>query len=60
MKLLNRQQFLAQPSGIVFAKYEPCCFEPWQIKGDTVIPNDFRVQDFVEIDSSTFDEHILA
>ena len=49
MKLYNRQEFLALPAGVVFAKYEPHCFEQWQIKGDTVTPNDFRYQPFIDV-----------
>jgi hypothetical protein len=46
MKLYNRQEFLALPAGVVFAKYEPCCFGAFQIKGDsTSYSNDFNYQE---------------
>ena len=60
MKLLNRQQFLAKPSGVVFAKYEPHCFGEWQIKGNTLQYNDFNYQDFVNINTDLYEEHFEA
>lgn len=56
MKLYNRQEFLALPSGVVFAKYEPCCFDQWQIKGDTWLPNDYLDQELTDL----YDEHYEA
>lgn len=44
MKIVNREQFLALPSGTLFSKYQPCVFEPLAIKGDTWT-NDFLVQE---------------
>ena len=57
MELLNRQQFFAQPSGVIFAKYEPHCFSEWQIKGSTLQYNDFNYQDFVNINTDPYEEH---
>ena len=56
MKLLNRQQFLAQPSGIVFAK-DDADIDTFQIKGNTIDENDFNYQPLVSINSDTFEEH---
>ena len=36
MKILNRQQFLALPAGVIFSKYDPCIFEAFCIKGNTI------------------------
>lgn len=43
MEIVNRQQFLALPPGTIYSKYEPCVFEGWKIKGDS-LPNDFFYQ----------------
>jgi hypothetical protein len=56
MKLYNREQFLGLPAGVVFAKYQPCIFGDWQIKGDTWTAN-FIAQPLASIDTSTFDSH---
>ena len=60
MKLYNRQEFLALPAGVVFAKYEPCCFGSWQIKGNTLTYNDFNYQELVNINSDLYDEYCDA
>jgi len=36
MKILNRDEFLALPSGVLFCKYEPCIFDIIEIKGDSL------------------------
>lgn len=59
MKLLNRQQFLAQPSGVVFCE-EDANLEDWKIKGDTVTDDIFNWQPFVTIASETFTSSQLA
>lgn len=48
MKLYNRQEFLALPAGVVFAKYEPNCFDEWKIKGES-LTNDFHYQPFLDL-----------
>ena len=61
MKLYNRQEFLALPAGVVFAKYEPCYFDQWQIKGDTWLPNDYLDQELVTINTDLYNgEHYEA
>ena len=60
MKLYNRKQFLELPSGVVFAKYEPCYFDQLQIKGDTWLPNDYLDQELVTINTDLYDEHYEA
>lgn len=35
MKIIGRAAFLSLPSGTVYAKYQPCCFDEIAIKGDT-------------------------
>jgi hypothetical protein len=57
MRLYTRQEFLALPAGVVFAKYEPHSFGEWQIKGSTLQYNDFNYQDFVNINTDFYDEH---
>lgn len=41
MKIITNQEFLAKPSGILFAKYRPQNFGSLCIKGDTFGGNDF-------------------
>lgn len=36
MKIINRQQFLQLPAGVLFTKFEPSCFDELRIKGDTI------------------------
>lgn len=60
MKLYNRQEFLALPSGVVFAKYEPCYFDQLQIKGDTLQPNDYQDQELVTINDDLYDDYSEA
>ena len=60
MRLYTRQEFLSLPAGVIFAKYEPHYFNEWQIKGNTLPPNDFYYQDFVSIDTSAYEEHLEA
>lgn len=61
MRLYTRKEFLALPAGIVFAKYEPCYFDQWQIKGDTMPPNDYQDQEFVTINTDLYNgEHYQA
>jgi len=35
MRIVDRETFLQMPTGTVYAKYEPCCFEEVSIKGET-------------------------
>jgi len=49
MKIVDRATFLAMPEGTVFAKYKPCVFEEWQIKGETG-PFDFTCMDLVSFE----------
>lgn len=54
MKIINREQFLKLPAGILYAKYTPCIFEDIQIKYDTrngfdEKPIDWIYQDLLEI-----------
>ena len=44
MRIINRTDFLALPSGTLFSKYEPCIFGDIQIKGSTVSGVDFYFQ----------------
>lgn len=56
MKIINREQFLALPSGTLFSKYRPCVFEELSIKGDTR-SNDFLVQQIADaVDASNSEE----
>ena len=57
MKLYTRKEFLALPAGVVFAKYEPCCFGEFQIKGSTLQYNDFNYQEFVSLNTDAFDAY---
>ena len=43
MRIVNRKEFLSLPEETLFSKYEPCCFEPILIKGET-LANDFIFQ----------------
>lgn len=36
MRIVNRETFLALPSGTVYQKYEPCSFGGLAIKGDSL------------------------
>ena len=60
MKLYTREEFLGLPAGVIFAKYEPCCFGAFQIKGDTLQYNDFNYQELVNINSNLWDEYADA
>lgn len=35
MRIVDRATFLAMPSGTVYQKYQPCCFDAIEIKQDT-------------------------
>lgn len=55
MKIVNREKFLTLPAETLYSKYEPCVFEDFCIKGDTLSSNDFCYQsitDAVACDSS--------
>ncbi len=59
MRIVNRDTFIALPSGTVFSKYEPCCFGAVKIKGASMVfdggGNDFAdqaINDAIECDSS--------
>lgn len=43
MRIVNRKEFLSLPEETLFSKYEPCCFDPILIKGETWT-NDFIFQ----------------
>lgn len=47
MRIVDRKTFLAMPAGAVFAKYRPCMFGEWSVKGDTIGANDFSCRDLV-------------
>lgn len=47
MKIVNREQFLALPSGIVYSRYIPCITEGLFIKYETR-GNDWLYQDLIE------------
>ena len=36
MRIIDRKTFLALPAGILYSKYEPCVFEAFCVKGDTI------------------------
>ena len=59
MKLYNRKQFLALPSGVVFTK-DDADIDSFQIKGNTLGENDFNYQPLVSINSHEFHEHHAA
>lgn len=48
MKIVNREEFLKLPSDTLFSLYTPSYFGEITIKGDTILPNDFRYQDINE------------
>jgi hypothetical protein len=52
MKIVNRNQFMALPAETMYSTYEPCCFGPLYIKGDTIIhdgkPIDWCYQDIAD------------
>jgi hypothetical protein len=63
MKIVDRQTFLAMPAGTVFAKYRPCIFEHPQIKGDTLLPNDFLYYELFDgwfANNSTTDDYVAT
>jgi hypothetical protein len=47
MRIVNREAFLALPAETLFSKYEPCVFEDFCIKGDT-LGNDFLYQSITD------------
>ena len=57
MKIVDRKTFLSLPGEVLFSRYEPCVFDPLEIKGQT-LENDFlttRINDAIDcIDSSEF------
>ncbi|NMZ78420.1 hypothetical protein [Pseudomonas mandelii] len=53
MKIVNLDQFLAMPSGTVFAKYKPASFEEVLIKDVCNLESrDFMYQSLIEMDST--------
>ena len=49
MKIVNLDQFIALPAGTFFSKYEPCCFEDLNIKGDSILQTkDFFYQSIAD------------
>jgi hypothetical protein len=57
MKIVNRKEFLSLPSGVVYAKFEPCIFGDLAIKGETIGDNDWAFQDFLEVKAENSGEH---
>ena len=49
MKIINREQFLKLPNGVLYAKFEPCVFGDIAIKGEST-SNDWYFQDLLELD----------
>tara|TARA_R110002096_G_scaffold66306_1_gene161358 strand:+ start:18245 stop:18589 length:345 start_codon:yes stop_codon:yes gene_type:complete len=43
MNIVNLEEFKKLPEGALFMKYEPCCFEDLQAKGET-LKHDFLSQ----------------
>lgn len=60
MKIVHREQFLALPAGVIYAKFTPCIFGDLAVKGDSVLPavaipgttttGDWYYHDFIELD----------
>ena len=52
MKIVNRNEFLALPNGVLFRKFEPCVFQDIQIKKNSY-DNDFVCVslDWVKVDN---------
>jgi hypothetical protein len=55
MKLLNRDDFMKLPKGVVFCKGKPCFFEGMQIKGNTSFKDDGTPFDFFARDLCMFE-----
>lgn len=49
MKILNKEDFLKLPKGVLYAKYEPCIFEDIQIKGETLTESDWVFSTLLEV-----------
>ncbi len=48
MKIVNLETFLSLPSGTIYSKYEPCCFDGLMMKGDSLMKtNDFIYQNLI-------------
>jgi hypothetical protein len=58
MKIVDRATFLKMPKNTLFSKYEPCCFEPFCIKMDSIQNIDFFYQQMH--DSLSADDFIIA
>jgi hypothetical protein len=48
MRIVNRTEFLKLPANTLFSKYAPCYMEALEIKGDTIVANDFGVQQIAD------------
>lgn len=48
MRIVKREEFLKMSSDTLFSLYTPQYFEDIMIKGDTIWPNDYRVQYIIE------------
>jgi hypothetical protein len=55
MKLLNRDDFMKLPKGVVFCKGKPCFFEAMQIKGNTLYRDDGSAFDFMALELCMFE-----
>lgn len=52
MKIINREQFLKLPRGVLYAKYAPCYFENLAIKDEYEhFINDWYFQELIEIET---------
>lgn len=49
LKIINREQFLKLPNGVLYAKFEPCVFGDIAIKEDSS-SNGWLYQDLLELD----------
>lgn len=59
MKIVNRKVFLDLPSGTIYAKYKPICFEELCIKEESIGDSDWFYRSLTrEIESSGSDEYM--
>jgi hypothetical protein len=56
MRIVNRKEFLALPSGTVFQKFTPCVFGDLQIKGSNCGEDDFADLVIPEVDANSCSE----
>jgi len=48
VKIVNRKTFLQMPEGTLYSKYAPCYFENFEIKGETLLTDDFCSQGLID------------